>query len=240
MSLKNKGTRAGFDPRTKLLLLVLVILSASTAPSLRYELGLVSLIALFALLCGRWKLAAGGMAFYGVIYLLSLAAAAMEPSAWQAVFLAFFGLIHKVYPCGMLAGLMVATTKVSEFLSAMNRIHAPKKLVIPFAVMLRYMPAIREDWRFIKDAMYLRDVSPTLGGLLRHPARTVECVYVPLLSAASKAADELSIASVTRGIENPKNRTCLQEIRFGGADLAAFLAFAAYFLAGQLWKGVFL
>lgn len=99
MSLKNKGTRAGFDPRTKLLLLVLVILSASTAPSLRYELGLVSLIALFALLCGRWKLAAGGMAFYGVIYLLSLAAAAMEPSAWQAVFLAFFGLIHKVYPC---------------------------------------------------------------------------------------------------------------------------------------------
>lgn len=32
---------------------------------------------------------------------------------------------------------------------------------------------------------------------------TIECIYVPLMMAASKAADELSIASITRGIENP-------------------------------------
>ena len=37
---------------------------------------------------------------------------------------------------------------------------------------------------------------------------TVNCSYVPLLTAASRAADELSIAAVTRGIENPKERTC--------------------------------
>ena len=36
-------------------------------------------------------------------------------------------LFHKVYACGMLAGIVLSTTKVSEFLSAMNRIHAPKK-----------------------------------------------------------------------------------------------------------------
>ena len=42
-------------------------------------------------------------------------------------------LIH--ISCGMLAGIVLSTTKVNEFLSAMNRIHAPKKLVIPLAVM---------------------------------------------------------------------------------------------------------
>ena len=65
-------------------------------------------------------------------------------------------------------------------------------------------PPIQEDWRFIKDAMRMRDVSPSPKGLLTHPAMTVECIYVPLMMAASKAADELSIASITRGIENPK------------------------------------
>ena len=81
----------------------------------------------------------------------------------------------------------------------MNRIHAPKKLVIPLAVMLRYVPTIQEDWRFIKDAMRMRDVSPSPKGLLTHPAMTVECIYVPLMMAASKAADELSIAPLPAG-----------------------------------------
>lgn len=117
----------------------------------------------------------------------------------------------------MLAGLVISTTKVGEFLSAMARLRISKKLTIPIAVMLRYLPTIREDWHFIKDAMRLRDVSPTLRGFLKAPAMTVNCVYVPLLTAASKAADELSIASVTRGIENPKPRTCLVEIQMRAA-----------------------
>lgn len=234
-------TKAGlwFDPRTKLLLLLLTVLGATMAPSLRYELGLVVLITLLALACGEWKKGIFGILAYLLFYLLTVAALQIEFSTLQITLLAFLGLFHKVYPCGFLAGVMIATTKVSEFLSAMSRIHAPKKLVIPFAVMLRYMPTIREDWHFIKDAMRLRDVSPNLVGLLTHPARTVECFYVPLMMAASKAADELSIASVTRGIENPQPRTCLVQIRFRAVDVLAVFCFAAYFLAGLIWKEVF-
>ena len=121
---------------------------------------------------------------------------------WRTMFVAFLGLVHKVYACGMLAGLVISTTKVGEFLSAMAHLHIPKKLTIPIAVMLRYLPTIREDWHYIKDAMRLRDASPTPWGFLKAPAMTINCIYVPLLTAASKTADELSIASVTRGIEN--------------------------------------
>lgn len=130
-----------FDPRTKLLLLLLTILSASLAPSLVYELGLVILIGVFAFLCGKGRLALGGLVAYGGIYLLTLGVLHMETSTLQTMCIAFLGLVHKVYACGMVAGVMIATTKVSEFLSAMNRIHAPQRLVIPFAVMLRYLPA---------------------------------------------------------------------------------------------------
>ena len=133
------------------------------------------------------------------------------------------------FACGMLAGVVLTTTKVSEFLSAMNRLHAPKKLVIPLAVMLRYIPTIQEDWRFIKDAMRMRDVSPTPAGFLKNPGMTIECIYVPLMMAASKAADELSIASITRGIENPNPRTCLVQIKCGAADWIGMSVAVAFF-----------
>ena len=186
------------DPRTKLFLILLCVLSAVFAPNLYFQFVLVTLIAL----------------------------------------LAFLGLVHKVYACGMLAGLLISTTKVGEFLSAMARLHIPKKLTIPIAVMLRYLPTIREDWHYIKDAMRLRDVSPTLWGFLKAPAMTITCIYVPLLTAASKAADELSIASMTRGIENPKPRTCLINIQMQWADLLALVLFAAFLVMEIVWKTV--
>lgn len=137
----------------------------------------------------------------------------------------------------MLAGLVISMTKVGEFLSAMARLRISKKLTIPIAVMLRYLPTIREDWHFIKDAMRLRDVSPTLWGFLKDPAMTVNCIYVPLLTAASKAADELSIASVTRGIENPKPRTCLVEIQMSAADWLSAALFLAFLVTELICKG---
>lgn len=235
----NGGKQNGIwlDPRAKLFLLLLVVLSAMSAPSLLYELGLVVMIGIWGTLCGRWKYALKGIVFYILIYLFTNWVTGNLTGSLNTMFVAFLGLFHKVYPCGMLSGIVLSTTKVSEFLSAMNRVHAPKKIVIPLAVMLRYIPTIREDWRFIRDAMKMRDVSPSIGGLFIHPGMTVNCIYVPLMMAASKAADELSIAAVTRGIENPKPRTCLVQVRLGIADFLAVLSFLGVFAAGIYLKG---
>ena len=216
------------DPRTKLLLILLCVLSAMLAPNLYFQFALAALIGLLAVLCGKWQYALRGILAYALICAFTVWCTGALTGTWRTMFVAFLGLVHKVYACGMLAGLVISTTKVGEFLSAMARLHVPKKLTIPIAVMLRYLPTIREDWRYIKDAMRLRDVSPTLWGFLKAPAMTVNCIYVPLLTAASRAADELSIASVTRGIENPKPRTCLVSIRMRAADLLAPVLFAAF------------
>lgn len=206
------------DPRVKLFLIVMCVLSSMVAPSLAYQFILVLLIALLGALFGRWKYSVKAVCFYAVICVLTVWIMTEMIGTLRTMFVAFLGLFHKVYACGMLAGIVLSTTKVSEFLSAMNRIHAPQKLTIPLAVMLRYIPTIQEDWRFIKDAMRMRDISPTPAGFLKNPVMTIECIYVPLMMAASKAADELSIASVTRGIENPNPRTCLVQIKCGAAD----------------------
>ena len=226
------------DPRTKLFLILLCVLSAMFAPNLYFQFALVAVIGLLAALCGKWQYALRGILAYALICAFTVWCMGVITGTWRTMFVAFLGLIHKVYACGMLAGLVISTTKVGEFLSAMTRLHVPKKLTIPIAVMLRYLPTIREDWHYIRDAMRLRDVSPTLWDFLKAPALTVNCIYVPLLTVASKAADELSIASVTRGIENPKPRTCLINIRMQWADLLALAVFAAFLSAEIVWKVV--
>lgn len=224
------------DPRTKLLVLLFCILAAMQSPSLFYTCGLIFLIACLGVLSGRARFAVLSFAVYIPFCLLTGVVLQMNPGTIQTMLIAFLGLAHKVYPCGVLSGVLLPTTKVSEFLAAMNRIHAPKSLVVPLAVMLRYMPTIREDWHSIKDAMQMRDVSPTLKGFLKNPVMTAECVYVPLLMSASKAADDLSIASVTRGIENPAPRTCLVQIGFRAPDVLIMLFFLAYLVSGFILK----
>lgn len=226
------------DPRTKLFLILFCVLSAVFAPNLYFQFVLVTFIGLLAAVNGKWRYALRGIFAYALICAFTVWCMGVLTGTWRTMFVAFLGLVHKVYACGMLAGLVISTTKVGEFLSAMARLHIPKKLTIPIAVMLRYLPTIREDWRFIKDAMCLRDVSPTLWGFLKAPAMTVNCIYVPLLTAASKAADELSIASVTRGIENPKPRTCLVSIRMQTGDILTLILFAAFLAMEIVWKAV--
>lgn len=226
------------DPRTKLFLILLCVLSAMFAPNLYFQFALAALIGLLAALCGKWRYALRGILSYGLICVFTVWCMSVMTGTWRTMFVAFLGLIHKVYACGMLAGIVISTTKVGEFLSAMARLHVPKKLTIPIAVMLRYLPTIREDWHFIKDAMRLRDVSPTLWGFLKAPAMTINCIYVPLLTAASKAADELSVASVTRGIENPKPRTCLVKIQMRTVDGLVMALFLVFLATEFVWKVV--
>ena len=221
------------DPRTKLFLILLCVLCAMFAPNLYFTFGLVVCIGVLAAWSGKWRYALRGVLVYTLVCAFTIWCVHWLAGTWRTMFVAFLGLVHKVYACGMLAGLVISTTKVGEFLSAMARLRIPQKLSIPIAVMLRYLPTIREDWHFIKDAMRLRDVSPTFLGFLKAPAMTMNCIYVPLLSAASKAADELSIAAVTRGIENPQPRTCLIKIAMRTADWLT-MAFALVFLAAEL------
>ncbi len=220
------------DPRTKMILILMCVLCAMFAPNLNFQLALVAFIALLGAAGGKWKFALRGMIVYVWICVFTVWSMGVLTGTWRTMFVAFLGLVHKVYACGILAGIVITTTKIGEFLSAMAKLRVPKKLTIPLAVMLRYLPTIREDWHYIKDAMRLRDVSPSLWGFLKSPAMTMNCIYVPLLTAASKAADELSIASVTRGIESSKPRTSLVNIRMWAADWIVILLFLT-FLAGE-------
>ena len=215
------------DPRTKLIAMLAMAAAVALAPSVTYEAALTVLAVAFGTLLGRWRVSVAML----LLYAMMLAAVQFVPQlkdvALRTMLSSFALLVRKVFACSLMAYATVATTHVNELMSVLAKVGTPRAVAIPVAVALRYLPAVREDWGFIRDAMRMRGVLPSPLGFLRVPMRTIDCIYAPLLMSASRASDELAMAAVARGIENPAQRTCYLHISMGVVDyvvLAAFLA----------------
>jgi energy-coupling factor transport system permease protein len=132
--------------------------------------------------------------------------------------------IRKIMPTVFFASGLMATTKVGDLVSAMQKLHIPKVIVIPFTVTLRFFPTAKEEFAAIRDAARLR-------GLRFSMERTL----VPMMLRCANIAEELSAASVTRGIESIGKRTSMRELKFGLPDAvmaAVFLALGIFAVMG--------
>lgn len=130
----------------------------------------------------------------------------------------------------MLPGVMVAwcvllTTKVSEFISGMEKMHIPQNITIPFAVVFRFFPTIADEYRSIRDAMRMRGISFKNG-----PLAMIEYRLIPLIVSIVKIGDELSAAAVTRGLGGTKARTNYCNIGFKLWDILCFFVMTAAFI----------
>lgn len=237
----NKNNRGWLqlDPRTKLFILFAGNLAILFAPSLQYEILLAAAALLLGLLCGLYRYSLKMALFYGVLMLIQLVGSAYLSGAWKIFIVAFAAFFRKLFPCAVLGGILVSTTKVSEFMAAMNRLGVSRTIAIPLAVSLRYFPMLKEDWGHIRDAMRMRGISPSVFGLLRHPQLTLEYIYAPMMVSASNIADELSAAAMTRGIDHPGTGTCLREIGFKPADAVSAAGFGCLLAASvftEVWR----
>ena len=94
-----------FDPRTKVLLLIISMIIATTAPSLSYECALILLIAVMGILCGKVRYSIIGTIVFLVLYLFTTLYLGNVTGTAYTMFTAWLSLVFKVYPCGMLAGI---------------------------------------------------------------------------------------------------------------------------------------
>ncbi|MBQ9068864.1 MAG: energy-coupling factor transporter transmembrane protein EcfT [Eggerthellaceae bacterium] len=109
-----------------------------------------------------------------------------------------------------------ASTTVSEFITAMKRMHMPDVITIPLSVMFRFFPTLGEEASAISDAMRMRGIGlgGTKGGVLSH----VEYIMVPLMMSTLRIGDELSAASLTKGLDSGKPRTHICRVGMGVHD----------------------
>lgn len=223
------------DVRTKLILIlysaVIVFLFYSTL----LETLLVLLIFTLQLYSKRSGTSIKMIVIYFAFVLLQFILLPVLPQSLVTVVSMFVVSFRRLFPCVMAGILLIHTTQVSELMSGLYRLKVPKQIVIPMAVTLRYIPAIAEEWNNINDAMRIRNFCPSGHNVIKRVQKRIECYYVPLLVSASQIAEELSAAAITRGIENPKPRTILNQPRFQLLDVCIFF-FLIVLLGIVLWQ----
>lgn len=145
----------------------------------------------------------------------------------------------RMLPILIMGYYTIASTKVSEFISAMEKSNVPKDIIIPLSVVFRYIPSIIEEIKSITNAMKMRGFGLTVKSF-KNPLKLIEFYMVPILISAVKTSDELSAASLTRGLSNPKKRTHLVDTEFSKLDYSlllisviGFLIYVFYFIGGH-------
>lgn len=223
------------DVRTKLFLILYSAVMVFLFYSTLLETSLVLLIFFLQLYLKKSSTSIKLLIVYFVFVLLQYGLLPILPQSLVTVVSMFVVSFRRLFPCAMAGILLLATTQVSDLMAGLYRLKMPKQIVIPMAVTLRYIPAIKEEWHNINDAMRIRSFHTSGYHVVKRIQKKVECYYVPLLVSASQIAEELSAAAITRGIENPVPRTILCRTKFRLLDGCIFL-FLFVLLGIVLWQ----
>lgn len=231
------GKKFWLDPRTKIFMLVIfsiVMIDGETAGICFWLKPALALVPFFLLLSGGRRRAA-------VIYLIVFGV------SWSVnMFLVpFMGVVGTIivsllaqlgtrwFPSAMMGYYLLSTTKVGEFILAMQRMHIPEAIIIPFSVMFRFFPTIIEESESIGNAMRMRGI--TGRNFFKNPQGFLEYRLVPLMMSVVTIGNDLSAAALTRGLGKKKKRTSICEIGFHWKDIvmmavvsAALIAFLAF------------
>ena len=224
------------DPRTKLLLLLtmnILLLSLGKGESisvLRFCSGFLPMVML--MIGGRYRFAFS----YLVIYLVSHGVGHFLLPGMTGFPALILGFVHSLgtrfVPGGMMGVYFLTTTKVNEFVLAMQKMHVSEKVIIPLSVMFRFFPTVGEESRSISDAMRMRKLG--LRYFWRRPLEVIEYRMVPLMMSVVNIGEELSASALTRCLGDDRRRTSISDGGFGWLDailfLLCFVLIAAYFM----------
>ncbi len=206
------------DPRTKMILFALCSFAVLREPRFLFQ-GFLFAFAYLLLINGKQYGSAQKMLLiYAIMVGIDYALKSTHPNNAIAVLLMGIMIFRMFIPVIMLFMLMIRTTKVSEFMVAFDKMHVPQQITIPFSVMFRFFPTVGEELTNIQNAMKFRGFALNLKNIFTKPALVYECTIVPLLSDAVIIADEISAASLCRGLGGTEKRTSMVDVKMRAVD----------------------
>lgn len=224
------NTYVKLDPRTKLFLMLVIstimISGEISGYAVYVHLVLASVPFVLLLTCRRMKAAVFYAGFFAAAWYAEAFLVYNTTGILNIIIVMLSALVTRFIPCVVMGYYLMKTTRVSEFMAAMERMHVTQKIVIPMSVMFRFFPTVAEESRSINDAMRMRGVG--IGSIGNNPSALLEYRMVPLMMSVVKIGDELSASALTRGLGGPVKRTNICKIGFGVLDVfLASLATAA-------------
>lgn len=191
---------------------------------------LVLFAGMLLILVKRYETAAKYVLTYGIMCGMEQLLMLLPPNVVFNFIIVISAVLRRFIPFFMVGSLILETTTAGSFMASMDRLHLPKTFSIPIAVILRFLPTVKQEWKSIQEAMKLRGIGLSFGNVLMHPVETIEYILVPLLSSSIKIGDELSAASVARGLGMERQRTSVYDVDFRVWDHLLILAAIVFFL----------
>ena len=215
------------DPRTKLLIffssMVLSTFCYNGQPFMMY----CTVVCVLLALCGEVWFAVKCFLLIAVmeyVRYVMLSSGTGAPAV-TGIILGIAMLFRYGIPPFLALALLIKTTRISKLIAALSAMRLPVFVIIPIAVLLRFIPTVREEWSGIRKAMAFRGISLEPGAILRAPGKTVEYMLIPLLFSCISVMDELASASLARGLDAERKRTSYEAVKMRLPDYIIILLF---------------
>lgn len=255
-----RGFLYSLDARTKILLVLAVMVLALASTSLPFYAGLIALLMILLVSC---RLGPG------------LILRNLKPVAWFIAFTALFHLLFSgrddpdtaisiwfitvsrtavsmavVYSARILI-FVLSTFVLSLTTSPLSLSEAIVFLLRPLRwikipiydlgmilfIALRFIPVLANELDTIRKAQMIRGIRFT--GSLRTRVERYAALVLPVFFSALRRADDLSVAIETRGYRSGRPRSSLHPLHFRPLDAVAmsiaFLAAALYLAGSRFW-----
>jgi len=216
------------DPRTKLYMILIVssvvMMSATTFFLWAVRIVITLIPILLLIFEKRYASALRFLVLYAAALCLTFFFLSEESTGiLKSLLTGYCGIVAQFIPALITAWYVVRTTKIDEFMSAMQKMHVPDGVTISLAVVMRFFPTIAEEYRSIRDAMKMRGIAFGKGNVIR----MVEFRMIPLLFSCVNIGDELSAAAITRGLGGKVKRTSVVMLKLHATDYLMMLCFTA-------------
>ena len=226
------------DPRTKIFLLFVtstVMLSSGGEGIFIIIRPVVALLPFILLLTSkRYKAAFSYIFFYIIANLLTIYVMPYTKGFLNLVMSFISTMGTRFYSGAMMGFYFITSTKVNEFCCSMERLHVSQKIIIPFSVMFRFFPTIKEEAKGISDAMRIRGLSWKF--FIIRPIEILEYRIVPLITCIVNIGNELSASALTRSLGKENGRTNISRSGFSFIDYFLFILGIAILLCMFIGK----
>ncbi|MCR5798363.1 MAG: energy-coupling factor transporter transmembrane protein EcfT [Eubacterium sp.] len=227
------------DPRTKLYMILIIsaiVMMSATTPLLWVVRIIITVIPIILLMAEkRYASAFGFLVLYSVSMILTFYFLSEDSTGvFKALLTGYCGIVAQFLPALITAWYVVRTTKIDEFMSAMQKMHMPDGITISLAVVMRFFPTIKEEYESISDAMKMRGISFAGGNAMK----MLEYRMIPLLFSCVNIGDELSAAAITRGLGGKVKRTSIVELKMRVIDYLLIICFTAATIVFVFFKYV--
>ena len=153
--------KISLDPRTKLFMIFAVSFIVMVNAITPLEWGIRIMVTLIPILLlvteGKYASAFRFTVFYGAaLLLLKYCISESSTGIFSAILVGYCGIVAQFLPAMITAWYVIRTTKIGEFMSAMQKMHVPDGISISLAVVMRFFPTIKEEYSSIGKANVIK------------------------------------------------------------------------------------